>query len=255
MPSFGYPREGQTGEGTNVDDQDQWQEPIEPGKPQRTLGRRIIQGDSYVLVLLLLVITYLTTSLLPEGGIGGFVIVTTTVLTMLAALRTSLMRRGTMRVAATAGAAAILLTALTLLLEGDTMPRIVPLVVFVILLVTPFTIGRRLIRHRRVTYETLAGAVDVYLLIGLIFSAFYGLIQTLTDQPFFAQVADPSPNQFLYFSFVTLVTLGYGDLTPGTNLGRTVVVMEAILGQVFLITAVARAVSLLDVGRSPGSPR
>jgi voltage-gated potassium channel Kch len=68
---------------------------------------------------------------------------------------------------------------------------------------------------------------------------------------FFAQHVAPSNVDFLYFSFVTLTTLGYGDFTPATDIGKVMVTFEALIGQVFLVTLVARLVSMYGVARHP----
>ena len=65
------------------------------------------------------------------------------------------------------------------------------------------------------------------------------------------QTNHASGNQFLYFSFATETTVGYGDLTAATNVGRSIVVLEALIGQIFLVTLVARLVSLM-ASRGPG---
>ena len=59
----------------------------------------------------------------------------------------------------------------------------------------------------------------------------------------------PSNVDFLYFSFVTLTTLGYGDFTPATDIGKVMVTFEALIGQVFLVTLVARLVSMYGIRR------
>ena len=76
------------------------------------------------------------------------------------------------------------------------------------------------------------------------------MIQTVGTENFFAQ---PGPFQridFLYFSFVVLTTLGFGDLTPGTPIGKVLVSMEALIGQVFLVTIVASLVASFGFRRS-----
>ena len=75
------------------------------------------------------------------------------------------------------------------------------------------------------------------------FAAFYAAIYHLTHSPFFANNQPASTQTFQYFSFVTLTTLGYGDFTAVQNGGRAVAVLEALAGQVFLATLVARLVS------------
>jgi hypothetical protein len=115
----------------------------------------------------------------------------------------------------------------------------------------------RAMRHRRVTLNTLCATVSAYLLLGILFSGIYVLHHELAP-PFFAQEPDPAPGAFTYFSFVTLTTTGFGDLTPGSDPARAWAVLEAVVGQVFVITALARVVSLLGVRRpdpDPGSLR
>lgn len=107
---------------------------------------------------------------------------------------------------------------------------------------------RRAFQHRRVNLNTLAAGISAYLIIGLWFTAIYrGLsaVASLGGTEFFRDVASPRAADFVYFSFVTLTTLGYGDLVPISDVGRSMVIFEAVMGQVFLVTAVARIVSLL----------
>jgi Ion channel len=116
----------------------------------------------------------------------------------------------------------------------------------VVLLVTatlPITINR-VLHHRRVTHETVLGALCVYVLLGLLFAFVYLATFELRDGPFFAQPGPHPQSEFLYFSFVTLTTLGFGDLSPAQGLPQAVTVLEALLGQVFLVTLVARLVTL-----------
>jgi hypothetical protein len=128
---------------------------------------------------------------------------------------------------------------------------LVALLLALLLFVTPFVISARIFRHEEITIETLAGAVDIYLLVGILFAVIYRFISYLSGQPFFAQGASPPGlAQYLYFSCVTLSTVGYGDLTAVGSLPRSLSVFEAIAGQVYLVTAVARIVSLLSPRRS-----
>ena len=109
--------------------------------------------------------------------------------------------------------------------------------------------------EERVDIETLFAAVDVYIIIGLIFSAlFTGLAYVHTHPPFLAQPPSSphQPSDYVYLSFVTLTTVGFGDLTPLTDLARSVVVFEALIGQIFLVTLVARLVSLYSRENQPG---
>jgi ion channel len=116
----------------------------------------------------------------------------------------------------------------------------------VALLVTatlPITITR-VLHHRRVTSETVLGALCAYVLIGLLFAFLYLAVDDFRDSPFFAQPGPHSQGEFLYFSFVALTTLGFGDLSPSIGLPQALTVLEALLGSVFLVTLVARLVTL-----------
>jgi Ion channel len=116
----------------------------------------------------------------------------------------------------------------------------------VVLLVTatlPITLSR-ILRHRRVTYETVLGALCAYILIGLLFAFLFLAVDEVREGPFFAQAGEHHQSEYLYFSFVSLTTLGFGDLTPTTGLPQALTALEALLGSIFLVTLVARLVTL-----------
>ncbi len=113
-----------------------------------------------------------------------------------------------------------------------------------IALLTPVAIIRRLLRHRRVTSQTLAGAVAAYLLIALAGSYLFATLDSALDDGFFRDHVAESPD-FMYFSLVTLTTLGYGDLAPAESFGRLAATTLAVIGQVYLVTFVAMVVGLL----------
>ena len=115
----------------------------------------------------------------------------------------------------------------------------------VALLVTatlPITLNR-ILHHRRVTSETILGALCVYVLIGLLYAFLFLAVADFRDT-FFAQPGAHEQSEYLYFSFVTLTTLGFGDLSPAPGLPQALTVSEALLGNIFLVTLVARLVTL-----------
>jgi hypothetical protein len=116
----------------------------------------------------------------------------------------------------------------------------------------PVVILVRIARHPTVNLETILGALSAYLLIGLVFSGVYRAVQAITDDPFFTQAARPDPLDFVYFSFTTLTTTGFGDLTPATDPGKVLVNLEQLTGQIFLVTIVAGLVG--SFGRSRRLP-
>jgi voltage-gated potassium channel Kch len=100
----------------------------------------------------------------------------------------------------------------------------------------------RVSRHRQVTFQTVMGGVAAYALIAFVMAALYHGMDLLTDTTFLNGVV--SDSDYVYFSFVTLTTVGYGDITAATDIAKRLVVVEAFVGQVFLVALVARLVSL-----------
>ncbi|HWC68394.1 MAG TPA: potassium channel family protein [Acidimicrobiales bacterium] len=100
----------------------------------------------------------------------------------------------------------------------------------------------RVLRHRRVTLQTLYGAMCAYILIGLMFGSVYRALDELADASLFGEPVDVSV--YSYFSFTTLTTLGFGDYTTVTDIGRRLTMLEAVMGQLFIATTLARLVSV-----------
>ena len=93
--------------------------------------------------------------------------------------------------------------------------------------------------------QSVLGVVTIYLLLGLFYCFVFSAVAVFGDGPFFAQGTDGTVADRLYFSYVTIATLGYGDLTPAETTGRMLAVAEAIFGQLYLVTVVAVVVSRL----------
>jgi hypothetical protein len=107
----------------------------------------------------------------------------------------------------------------------------------------PVTLSR-VLKHRRVTAETILGALCSYVLIGLLFAFLFLAVSDLRDAPFFAQPGPHADSEYVYFSFVTLTTLGFGDLSPALGLPQALTIFEALAGSIFLVVLVARLVTL-----------
>jgi hypothetical protein len=108
---------------------------------------------------------------------------------------------------------------------------------------------RTLRARHQVTIEALLGVVCLFILLGMFFAFLYGAIGRLSGS-FFAQGDPATVARCLYFSFTTLTTVGYGDLTAASNLGHTLSVTEALTGQIFLVTVVSVLVANLHRRRS-----
>jgi hypothetical protein len=106
-------------------------------------------------------------------------------------------------------------------------------------------VARGLRRHKEVTLQTVFGVLCVFVLLGMFFAAVYGSMEGISHEPFFAEGEAATAPRTMYFSFTTLTTVGYGDLTARSNLGHTLAVSEALLGQIYLVTVVALIVSNL----------
>lgn len=109
------------------------------------------------------------------------------------------------------------------------------------------------LRQRRVTQDTLYGSVCVYLLMGVAWAIVYGLVELRVPGSFVQNnqtlVIDVGAeagvsNRLIYFSMVTMTTLGYGDITPVRTLAQRLAVLEAMTGQLYVAITVARLVAL-----------
>jgi Ion channel len=134
---------------------------------------------------------------------------------------------------------------------GSTAGRIVAVLLVAL---APLAIVRGVVRGVRtegaVTMHTMFGVLCIYLLIGMLFAFVYGLVGDAQSEPFFASGIDPDISDYLYFSFATITTVGYGDLSAATDLGRSVAITEALIGQIYLVTVVAVIVGGLSRRRT-----
>jgi len=109
----------------------------------------------------------------------------------------------------------------------------------------PYVIARALWRRQIVDIHTVLGAICIYVLLGMLFAFVYEAIGTFSSTDFFVQTHTPDTADYLYFSFVTQTTVGYGDFTAATHFGRALAVLEALFGQIYLVTVVSLLVSRL----------
>jgi Ion channel len=213
------------------------------GRAWRRFGQAFVSPDSYALVVLLVLVTYLVSVSVTETWAGSIVLAVQLV-TVWLTLRTSRARRG-LRLLATVmlvGAAVVGVGSLFSHHRGPQLGTVF-LVCAMLYLIAPFAIVRHLLLRRGIDTETLLGAIAAYLLIGMFFAFAYKAAGEFGSVPFFGAQGTGSLSQDLFFSFVTITTVGYGNLVPAANPGQTFSVLEAVIGQLFLVVAVGKVIS------------
>jgi hypothetical protein len=220
-------------------------------------GSRFFQEDRYALVFILIIITILSSVLFNDGTWGLLITLCLQTLTLFVALRTSDAGARFRRIGEVT-ALLVVVGVAAVILSGNPGPARIAYGFSMIVLVgvTPIVIVRRLITHPVININTVTGAADIYLLFGLFFSVIYALIgdvvahgATTPALAFFIASRPVNANDFIYYSFVTLTTVGYGDVVASTEIGRMLSITEALLGQLYLVTVVALLVA--NIGR-PG---
>lgn len=96
----------------------------------------------------------------------------------------------------------------------------------------------RLLRERGVTLHAVAGALAIYLSVGLVFASVIGFIAQVDSTPYFAQHTSGTEGDRVYFSFTVLTTTGFGDFTAATPVGHALAVIEILTGQLCLVTVI-----------------
>lgn len=147
-----------------------------------------------------------------------------------------------MIVAVAVGAASEELTVLV----GAVATAAVPVVIFRGVL--------RLLRHRGVTVQAVAGALAIYLSIGLVFAGIIGFISRIDSGFYFAQHTDGTESDRVYFSFTVLTTTGFGDFSAATSAGRALAVIEMLTGQLYLVTVIGLLIGGFVSGQSRQAP-
>ncbi len=200
--------------------------------------------DSYGILFLFLIVDYVFLTVGWSGSVAQIVSAVWLALTVLLAFRTSEVPHRFLVVVRVAAAVTVLAAIALSLGGGVRASGTVVLLTSLLVTASPIAIGWRLLHHTRVTTQTVLGALCIYVLIGLVFAnADYG-VQLVSGRSFFAQPGNHGPGDFAYFSYITMATVGYGDLSPATGLPRTNAVLEALIGQIFLVVLVARLVGM-----------
>ena len=198
----------------------------------------------YGTLLIVLIVSYLLTAFIHRRWIEAVQVVLVSV-AMLLALRSAAISRRVVRVVllvAIIGLPVMAFLSLSMA-TGDAGSGTADIWTGLVLLAAAAMIVHRVLTFGTVTLQSIYGAFSAYLVIGLMFAAFFAAIYRFSGDKFFAGSEMANTQTFQYFSFTTLTTLGYGDYTAGYSSGQAVAVMEALTGQIFLATLVARLVA------------
>jgi hypothetical protein len=203
--------------------------------------------DAFGLVLASVLVTYVLASLLANRGWGAVVLCLATSATSVIALTSAHARPRLVRSALWLAGATILLAAIGAA-GGRFWLNVATVVQVGLLTVAMGAVLQRVVTADRVGSRTILGALSVYAVLGILFTFIYGFVERVQGGAFFEGHPHPAGGDFLFFSYTTLTTTGYGNLVPGGQPGRMISGLEMMIGQIFLVTLVAGLVSLWRPG-------
>ena len=199
--------------------------------------------QAYGLVLLLVVLTYVLASLTRFSGVAAIALAAIGCSTATVALGSSGVRPPRVRLAAGVAVLATVSAAIGALAGDDGFYAAAGLIQMLLLIVATFAVLRSVLSEPSVNFRTILGAISVYMIFGLLFTSLYMATDRLQAAPFFEQ-GGAGTGDFVFFSFTTLTTTGYGNLVPRGQPGMMFAGFEMLLGQIFLVTLIAGLVSL-----------
>jgi hypothetical protein len=217
---------------------------------ERWVQRAERVSDAFGLVFVLVVTTYVLASLLENRGWSSVVLTVATSATSVVALTSSHAHARVVRIALALSVLTVALAAIGAAAGNHDWLNLATLIQVSLLTVAMGAVLRRVVMAPEVGSRTILGALSVYAVLGILFTFLYGVIDRLQGGPFFEGHAHPASSDFLFFSYTTLTTTGYGNLVPGGQPGRLIAGLEMMIGQIFLVTLVAGLVSLWRPGEA-----
>jgi hypothetical protein len=205
--------------------------------------------DQFGVVLVLLIVTVFFSISAPNERWAWLATTTTLAATLTLAMVASGARRRTVSVGI-AVAASGLGTSTVITLTQEDARRYLSVTCLLLTLIATGAIIRRMRLHAEINTLTVLAAVCIYVLLGLSFAFTFECIGEFGSGPFFPAHEAGTRSDYKYFSFVTMATVGYGDLTAQGGLGRAFAVTEGLLGQIYLVTTVAALVGNLGGTRT-----
>jgi hypothetical protein len=222
-----------------------------PWRPGSRVAR-LKASHSYGFVLILIGIVFVFTSVASDGNWADSTLLVLQAITLAAALYTAGFARADSILSVALVAVSVLCAVALVIFGGKPLEAVVGILSGLITVATIVIVGIGIVDQGEPNIQSVTGAVCVYVLIGLTFLFLYGVMAALGSGDFFAQGTDGTRSIRLYFSYITLATVGYGDYTAAGDLGRTFAVLEALIGQLYLVTVLAAFVARAR-RRSPSS--
>ncbi len=215
---------------------------------ERWLRRAEQVSDAFGLVFGLVVITYVLTSLLGNSGWSSVIVMLAVSTTSVVALTSSHAKPHWVHVGIYLSLIGLVLAVIAAVSGDDDWLDVGALVQVLLLGAAMAAVLVRVITTAEVNARTILGAISVYTVLGLLFAFIFEAVGRIQDGPFFEGHPVLHHSDYLFFSYTTLTTTGYGNLVPGGQPGRMLAGLEMLIGQIFLVTLVAGLVALWRPG-------
>jgi len=205
--------------------------------------------DQFGVVLVLLIITVFFAISAPNEPWAWLATTATLAVSLMIAMLASGARRRWVRAGIILAATGFLMSTVLAITQEDAR-RYLSVTSLLLTLIAAGAIIRRVRSHTEINMLTILAAVCIYVLLGMSFAFVFECVGEFGSRPFFTAHEAGTRSDYTYFSFVTMATVGYGDLTAQGGVGRAFAVTEGLLGQIYLVTTVAALVGNLGYSRT-----
>jgi Ion channel len=222
-----------------------------PGRVRRRRGGPSRAVYRWGVVLLMLIASFTFAMIAPAGAWPRVVTALLQGAAVLAALSRAKVNRRLAGLALAAVAVAVVVAAVAAL-GGRYRAGVADVADATLLVLVPVAVVLEFRRDLTATVQSVMAALCIYVVLGMLFATVASAVSVFSGLPYFVGRASTNSSDYVYFSFITLATVGYGDLVPALRLGRALAVLEGLSGQLYLVTVVALVVSRVG-WRGPGA--
>lgn len=213
--------------------------------------RMLVPGPGrYGTALILLLLSIFMVMAFPSGTVPDAFALIIQMVALIACLKAAEAPRRLVRVLTVLAVVAVLVGLIPMIWGDDVQKDLVRFATFLLVFTSLPSIAvglvRQLRRDQAVTIRTVFGALCIYMLLIITFASAFGVVSIIENVDFFAQGGNTNQyGYFVYFAVTTITTLGIGDYTPATDLGRSLTGILTLIGQIYLVTVVALIVGNL----------